>query len=92
MTLSLLRDVQQLIDEQVKAGHFPSPEAVVEAAIIEMRRADDQLDDQTIAAINEGLEQADRGEGVELDEFRSQTFNCIGGKSFSDRTASWVVS
>lgn len=44
MTLSLLRDVQQLIDEQVKAGHFPSPEAVVEAAIIEMRRADDEFD------------------------------------------------
>ena len=56
MTLSLSRDIQQFLDEQVKAGHFPSPEAVVEAAIIEMRRADDELDDQTIAAINEGLE------------------------------------
>lgn len=77
MTLS--RDVQQFIDEQVKAGHFPSPEAVVEAAIIEMRRADEELDDQTIAAINEGLEQADRGEGVELDEFRSQTMKRIAG-------------
>lgn len=77
MTLSLRRDVQQFIDEQVKAGHFPSPEAVVEAAIIEMRRADEELDDQTIAAINEGLEQADRGEGVELDEFRVQTMKRI---------------
>jgi Arc/MetJ-type ribon-helix-helix transcriptional regulator len=80
MTLSLSRDIQQFIDEQVKAGHFPSPEAVVEAAIIEMRRADEELDDQTIAAINEGLEQADRGEGVELDEFRSQTMKRIAGK------------
>lgn len=80
MTLSLRRDVQQFIDEQVKAGHFPSPEAVVEAAIIEMRRADEELDDQTIAAINEGLEQADRGEGVELDEFRVQTMKRIAGK------------
>lgn len=78
MTLS--RDVQQFIDEQVKAGHFPSPEAVVEAAIIEMRRADEELDDQAIAAINEGLEQADRGEGVELDEFRAQTMKRIAGK------------
>ena len=80
MTLSLPRDVQQFIDEQVKAGHFPSPEAVVEAAIIEMRRADEELDDQTVAAINEGLEQADRGEGVELDEFRAQTMKRIAGK------------
>lgn len=80
MTLSLPRDIQQFIDEQVKAGHFPSPEAVVEAAIIEMRRADEELDDQTVAAINEGLEQADRGEGVELDEFRAQTMKRIAGK------------
>ena len=80
MTLSLSRDIQQFIDEQVKAGHFPSPEAVVEAAIIEMRRADEELDDQTVAAINEGLEQADRGEGVELDEFRAQAMKRIAGK------------
>jgi Arc/MetJ-type ribon-helix-helix transcriptional regulator len=71
MQLALRPEIQRFIDEQVKSGRFPTPEALVEAAIVEMRNADD-LDDETIAAINEAEEQADRGEGTDLDVFRAQ--------------------
>ena len=73
MKLSLRPEIEGFIDEQVKAGRFPTPEAVVEAAISEMRDASGiELDDAAIAAINEAEEQADRGEGIELDAFRAK--------------------
>ena len=80
MTLSLRPEVQEFIDEQVTTGRFSSAEAVIEAAIAEMRQAGDELEDETIAAINEGLEQADRGEGIELNEFRAQFLKRSSGK------------
>jgi Arc/MetJ-type ribon-helix-helix transcriptional regulator len=72
MQISLKRpDLERFIDEQVKTGRNPSPEAVVEAAIADFRdNSSAELDDDTIAAINEAEEQADRGEGMELDAFR----------------------
>jgi Arc/MetJ-type ribon-helix-helix transcriptional regulator len=64
-------DLERFVDEQVRAGRYPSAEAVVEAAIAEFREsASAELDDDTIAAINEAEEQADRGEGVDLAAFR----------------------
>jgi putative addiction module CopG family antidote len=73
MNLSLRPEIQHFIDEQVKAGRYPTPEALVEAAIAEMQETDDaDLDEATIAAINEAEEQADRGEGVDLDTFRAR--------------------
>ena len=80
MNISLKPDLQKFVDEQVNAGHFPSPEAVVEAALAEMRnyRAE-PLDADTIAAINEADQQADRGEGIELDAFRAQMSERFGG-------------
>jgi Arc/MetJ-type ribon-helix-helix transcriptional regulator len=73
MNLSLAPDIRRFINDQVRAGRFATPEAVVEAAIVNMRDTNDaELDDQTIAAINEGEEQGDRGEGIELAAFREQ--------------------
>jgi Arc/MetJ-type ribon-helix-helix transcriptional regulator len=73
MNLSLRPEIQRFIDEQVKAGRFPTPEALIEAAVADMRDTDDaELDDATVAAINEAEDQADRGEGMDLDTFRSQ--------------------
>lgn len=73
MVLSLRPEVQRFIDEQVKSGRFPTPEAVVEAAIQDWRDAEAlEIDDETAAAINEAEEQADRGEGTDLDTFRAQ--------------------
>jgi Arc/MetJ-type ribon-helix-helix transcriptional regulator len=80
MNLILRPDIIQFIDEQVKAGRFPSPEAVVEAAIVEWREADEEeLDDETIAAINEAEEQGDRGEGIEFDALRAELKSRLHG-------------
>ena len=66
-------DLEQFIDEQVKTGRYPSAEAVVEAAIADLRdNSGAELDDDTIAAINEAEAQADRGEGMDLDAFRDR--------------------
>lgn len=80
MNLSLAPEIQRFIDDLVKAGRFPSPEAVIEAAIADMRSADElPLDDQTVAAINEAEAQADRGEGTDLDTFRNDFFKRVAG-------------
>jgi Arc/MetJ-type ribon-helix-helix transcriptional regulator len=80
MQLSLNPDIQRFIDEQVKTGRFPSHEAVIEAAISEWRDAGEAaLDAQTISAINEAEEQADRGEGMDLDEFRAHIKRRMSG-------------
>lgn len=67
MILSLRPEIQRYIDDQVKSGRFPTPEAVIEHAIAEVF----EIDDETAAAINEAEEQADRGEGMDLDAFRA---------------------
>ena len=73
MHLSLRPEIQRFIEEQVMAGRFPSPEALVEAAVADMQYTDESdLDDATIAAINEAEGQGDRGEGIDLDTFRER--------------------
>ncbi len=80
MNLSLRPEIQRFIDEQVKAGRYPTPEALVEAAVVELRDIDDaELDDATIAAINEAEDQVDRGEGVDLDTFRTRMNQLFSG-------------
>jgi Arc/MetJ-type ribon-helix-helix transcriptional regulator len=72
-------DIQRFIEEQVKSGQFPTPESVIEAAVASMREhVTADLDDETILAINEAEEQADRGEGEELDAFRSRMNRRMG--------------
>jgi Arc/MetJ-type ribon-helix-helix transcriptional regulator len=70
MHVSLRPETQRYIDEQLQTGRFPSLEAMIEAAVAELREVDDSLDADTISAINEAEAQADRGEGMELDAFR----------------------
>lgn len=64
----------QFIADEVKAGHFPSPEGAVEAAIEQMilDRESTELDDETIAAINRAEEEFDRGEGIEFEKFAAE--------------------
>jgi Arc/MetJ-type ribon-helix-helix transcriptional regulator len=71
MNLSLSSDIQQFIDEQVKEGRFASPEELIEAAVADMRDADEELDEEDIAAIREADEQGERGEGIDIDEVRA---------------------
>ena len=72
MNLTLSSDIQQFIDEQVREGRFASAEELIEAAIMDMRDADEELDEETLAAIKEADAQAERGEGMDFDEFRAQ--------------------
>ena len=64
-------ELERFIADQVKAGHFPSSEAAVEAAVEEMMRtrADAELTDEDVDAINESEAQIDRGESVDFDDF-----------------------
>ena len=75
MNLILSSDIQQFISDQVWSGRFPTAEAVVEAAVTKMRGQDLDLDEETVAALNEAEDQADRGEGIDLDCYRAQIAN-----------------
>jgi Arc/MetJ-type ribon-helix-helix transcriptional regulator len=73
MNLSLRPEIERYIEHQVESGDFPTPEAVVEAAIAQWQESDvEELDDETIAAINEAEAQCDRGEGIDFKLVREQ--------------------
>ena len=67
-------ELEKFIDAQVKAGHFSSPEAAVEAAVEQMmiERAGFDLDDETADAINRASEQIERGEGIDFKKFAAE--------------------
>jgi len=55
-------------------GRFPTPEAVVEAAVVELTETpiDESLGAADIAAIDEAETQIDRGEGIDLATLRAE--------------------
>ncbi|MGD0461281.1 MAG: hypothetical protein ABSB74_02215 [Tepidisphaeraceae bacterium] len=66
-------ELEKFIDEQVKAGHFPNPEAAVEAAVQQMMLDQmHELDDETIAAVKQADEQIDGGQGVDFKQFAAE--------------------
>ena len=75
-------ELEQFITEQVRDGHYPSPDAAVEAAIERMMQdlTEDDLDDETVAAINRAEEQLGRGEGIDFAEFAAQMRQRFGAK------------
>lgn len=82
MQISLTKpELERFIRDEVTAGHYPSSEAVVEAAIANLRDATDaELDEQTVAAINRAEEQLDRGEGIDFDQFAAEMRRKITAK------------
>ena len=60
-------ELERFIADQVEAGHFPSTEAAVEQMMRD--RADAELSDGDVDAINESEAQIDRGESVDFDDF-----------------------
>ena len=61
-------ELQRYIDEEVKSGNYPSPEALIKAALLDFRQnAQMELDDDTIDALNRADEQFARGEGVDFE-------------------------
>jgi Arc/MetJ-type ribon-helix-helix transcriptional regulator len=61
-------ELARFVDEKVKAGEFPSPEAVIEDALTRMMQ-DEQLTEEDVEAVNSSDEQIEHGEVVQLDEF-----------------------
>jgi Arc/MetJ-type ribon-helix-helix transcriptional regulator len=67
-------EIERRIAEQVRTGRFSTPEAVVEAAVVQLTEPgfDIALDAEDIAAIAEADAQIDRGEGIGLGTLRAQ--------------------
>jgi Arc/MetJ-type ribon-helix-helix transcriptional regulator len=74
MVITLSGDLERRIAEQVKSGRFSSPEAVIEAAVVEFTETpfDDSLNAEDRVAIQEAEAEIDRGEGIEWARFKSE--------------------
>ena len=76
MTIRLKPELEKFIQEQVKAGQYKSPDDAVNAAVarvqMEQELMDDDLSDEDIAAIEEGLAQIERGEGIPWEKVRDE--------------------
>ncbi len=81
MTLTLRPETERLIDEQVRAGRFPTAEAVVDAAVAELSIGTEGglLDDDDVAALNAAEAEGDRGDVTDLDTFRAEVRQRYGG-------------
>ena len=81
MQISLIKpDLERFVREEVDAGRYPSTQAVIEAAIANLRdNPAEDLDAETIAAINRAEEQIDRGEGIDFDEFAAEMRRKMAG-------------
>jgi Arc/MetJ-type ribon-helix-helix transcriptional regulator len=64
--------MEEFVAEKVKAGEFPSAEAVVEDAIARMMRDERALTDEDVEAINQAEEEMDRGEFVDFDTLAAE--------------------
>ena len=77
MNITLRPDLQQRMDEKVRDGEFESVNAIVEQALaFYLDYEGDAMDEtelrDTKAAIHEALDQADRGEGISLEDFNQK--------------------
>ena len=75
MTLALRPEFEHFIVEQVALGHFPTAEAVVEAAMADLIVAQSQmpeLDAEDWAAIAESDAEFERGEYISLEDLRAE--------------------
>ena len=67
-------ELKQFVDEQAKSGHFSSPAEVVEAGLARLMLdpQPEELDEDTLAAIDEAEAQYERGEGRPWEEVREE--------------------
>jgi Arc/MetJ-type ribon-helix-helix transcriptional regulator len=73
MKLDLAPETEKLIDDTVKAGKFPSAEAMVQAAIDKLLREYDEFapgEFQRLVAV--GTAELDRGEGLDASSVFSE--------------------
>ena len=76
MTISLSPETQRLLEEQMRKHGYSSPDYAVRVALEKLDQKEgewiEDLDPETQAAIEEGLAQADRGEGRPWEEVREE--------------------
>jgi len=65
-------ELQQFIDEQVSAGHFPSRQAVIEDALARMMEQEVELTADDLSAIGESDAQIEAGQTVPFAEFAAR--------------------
>jgi Arc/MetJ-type ribon-helix-helix transcriptional regulator len=80
MQITLNKDQEDWLREQVAAGQFPSLESAVAAAIEQLRLGDDDLE-WARPLVAEGLAELDRGEALSADE----AFARAAGRSAKSR-------
>ena len=84
MTVAISDETKELLEVQMKKGGFASADEALRAALVMMNHADGQidslesLDEQTLNAIYTAEEQAERGEGMPVDE----AFSALKRKHF----------
>ncbi len=66
--------VRKYVEDQIKQGNFASPSEVIEAALMRLMVDDtnEPFDAETLAAIQRGDRQIERGEGRELSEVAAE--------------------
>jgi hypothetical protein len=79
MNLTLSPQTQALLEARMKKTGITSPDEALRVALQTLAELDDEdLDDETVAAIEEGLAQARRGEGrpweIVREELRARFF------------------
>lgn len=62
MSITLSAELQAFIDEQVRSGAFPSPDAAVAEAVRQMKEREEKLA-WLRREVRVGIDQLDRGEG-----------------------------
>ena len=71
--MSISPDLEQFVADQVKAGNYPSREAVIEAALADLRSTmEAPLAPEVLAAIDESEDQIERGEYREWREVSAE--------------------
>ena len=65
-------ELAKFVDDKVRAGEFPSQEAVVEDALARMMADEETLTDQDITEIDASDDEIDRGEFVDFDAFAAE--------------------
>ena len=69
MNVMLTPETQRLLERRMKEGDYSSPDEVIRVALETLEGETlEELDDQTQAAIERAEGQADRGEGIPVDE------------------------
>jgi putative addiction module CopG family antidote len=76
MQVSLRPELAKFIEEQVKGGRFGSADDAVNEAVARLREEEEllagELDDEDLAAIEEGLAQIERGEARPWEDVRAE--------------------